>query len=225
MIRNRKVFRYILISGLCIVLSYIILSTLQVLPVSRISPEHISYTKVEHLTIFISFIYGFVVAVYLKGWSYVVKGWKSIRYSWSHLVWTLFSFFILISVWWNSWIRSGYMEDKLVNFQLSLFPPLILYMISLVIFPDKKQAKKTNLQDHFENNRKPFFRLFLLYFSLNTLLSILFKEWTFIGFTIPFRLIAIFITGIALIVNNKYFHRVLPFIAISVFIWYLIINN
>ena len=222
LVKNKRHFRLILICGIMIITAYLVQSI--ILPLhTNITETDSSYTKVEHLTIFVSFIYGFVVAVYLKGWSYLIKDWRSIRYSWGHLIWTLFSFIILITVWWNSWIRGGYMEAKLVDFQISLLPPLLLYMISLVIFPEKKHAKNIDLTDYFDINRKTFLRLFLIYFIVNTLLSVFFKEMTFIGFTILFRVLAILVTITALMIRNRMFHKLLPYIAISIFIFYLVV--
>ncbi len=225
LIKNKTYFRVLLVAGLSLVLIYTFQSFFKPAPPVADGEKAISYTKIEHLTIFVSFIYGFVVAVYLKGWSLLVKDWKSLKYSWGHLIWTLFSFIILISVWWNSWIRSGYMEDQLLYFQLSLLPPLILYLISVVLFPDFKLAETIDLKAHFDKNRKQFYFLFLLYFLLNTGLSLIFKDALFIGWTIPFRLLAIIITVIALFIKNKNFHRALPYFVIIVFLVYLVLNN
>jgi hypothetical protein len=225
LVKNRLIIKIFMITGFSVILVYIVYSVIHV----RISSEtneniqHIS--KAEYLTIFISFIYGFVVSMYFKGWSYLIKDWKSVRYSWSYLIWTLFTFMILISFWWNTWIRSGYMADQLIYFQLSLIPPLLLYMISVVIFPDKKQAKSLNLSEYFENHRKRFFQVFLIFFIVNTGLTLLFREATFIGFTLPFRLVAILINVSALWITARIFHKILPIIAMSAFILYLVLNN
>ena len=224
-IKNRLHIKILLITGVGVVMAYTLQTLINPLSIQVAPVEQTSYSKVEHLTIFVSFIYGFVVAIYLKGWSYLVTDWKALKYSWGHLLWTVFSFFILISVWWNSWIRGGYMEDRLVYFQLSLVPPFLIYMISLVIFPVKKDLKNTDLATYFENNRRAFYQLFLIFFLLNIGLSLLFRESVYIGYTVPFRLLATLMALIALLVKNKYFHQALPFAAFSVYLFYLVINN
>lgn len=93
------------------------------------------YSKVEHLTIFMSFIYGYIVAKFFKGWSVIVRNFHEIKISWIHIVWSILAFLFIIDIWWGNWDYNIYIAQHFLNFIIVLTTPFLLYILVLFLFP------------------------------------------------------------------------------------------
>ncbi len=94
------------------------------------------FSPAEYLTTFTTFIYGYVATQFLGGWSSMITHRKSITFSKEHLVWTLFSFVLLINIWWTSWRKIEVIANDNLLFYSTLITPFIFYFLSHLLFPD-----------------------------------------------------------------------------------------
>ena len=124
------------------------------------------FSQVEYLIVFISIIYGFVAAEYFYGWGgLLLKSYENT--SLYYILWTVFEFVFLITLWWGSWIRSSGLTDNIGYFFLTLTTPLLLYLIGVITFPSRDSMKSMDVHAYFiERFPKIAFLYFLLFLSI-----------------------------------------------------------
>ncbi|WP_258102141.1 hypothetical protein [Marinoscillum pacificum] len=167
-----------------------------------------NYSKVEHLTIFISMIYGYVITVYFVGWSMMLRA-RIKDLSLIQFLWTLFSFLFLIDIWWGSWSRNSHVATSMLHFLLSISTPFLIFIICVLLFPHKKEAG--NYLTVFLSNKKLIFLSFSLLFLSQILLSFFFIEDH--QNENYFRLAGIALSIVSMKIDNLNYHRILVSIA------------
>jgi hypothetical protein len=121
-----------------------------------------SFSKVEYLTIFATFIYGYVATQSFFGWGTMIIHRKEIVISREHLLWTLLTFLLVIDVWWGSWLKGFHISRSRLFFYLSLVSPLIFYMLSILQFPPLDNHKDFNFKEYFARIRRYNYIIFIL---------------------------------------------------------------
>lgn len=195
--------RSILIAGAALLLLHIGLRTKYV-------PGHqvLGFSFVEYLTVFITFIYGFVASRFLHGWGVILKNFRSIPCSREHIAWTLLAFGLMMDIWWNSWRRGAFIESSIINFILSLSVPLMFYFFSAAIFPvELLTSGRTDLREFFEKHRVPIFVLLGLILFFNFLLANMATPMAISGLENLIRLAAIGLAVAGVFYRNRLFHR------------------
>ncbi|MFY0600988.1 MAG: hypothetical protein JXR03_15035 [Cyclobacteriaceae bacterium] len=162
-----------------------------------------TYSKAEHLTIFISVIYGYIIAVFLKGWAGLFKL-REHAFSATQFLWSLFSFVFLIVIWWGSWERTALITQSIFHFVVFLIIPFIIYLICVLLFPKEETDSYSN---HFFANKTLIFGLFALLLLFQICLSFLFQESD--KDENYLRLGGIALALVSAKVNNLLFHKVL----------------
>jgi hypothetical protein len=122
-----------------------------------------SFSVVEYLSIFSAFIYGYVATRFFSGWGAMINFRHSIKFSKEHLFWTLFTFGLLIDIWWGSWVKGNFLRQYLLYY-LSLLPPLVFYLISVLLFPPLSDDKFLDLKRYFDRIRVRNYLLFIALF-------------------------------------------------------------
>ncbi|MDH5602693.1 MAG: hypothetical protein OEY51_02070 [Cyclobacteriaceae bacterium] len=124
------------------------------------------FSQVEYLIVFISIIYGFVAAEYFYGWGgLLLKSYKNT--SLYYILWTVFEFVFMITLWWGSWIRSTGLTENITYFFLTLTTPLLLYLIGVITFPSRESVKSMDVHAYFlERFPKIAFLYFLLFLTI-----------------------------------------------------------
>jgi hypothetical protein len=110
------------------------------------------FSKEEYLIIFIAFVYGFVAQEFFQGWGKILRSTKRNELNniyWYHLFWTFLTFGLLITFWWDYWDRSTKIAENIGYFMVTLIPPLIFYLISMIIFPTKLGDENFDLRSYF----------------------------------------------------------------------------
>jgi hypothetical protein len=121
-----------------------------------------SFSKVEYLTIFASFIYGYVATQSFLGWGTMISHRKEIKFSYEHLLWTIMTFLLVIDIWWGSWLKGFHISSSRPYFYLSLLSPLIFYVLSTVQFPALENYRGFDFRDYFNTTRKYNYSIFIL---------------------------------------------------------------
>ena len=156
------------------------------------------FSKEEYLIIFIAFVYGFVVQEFFQGWGKLLRSTKRNELDkiyWYHLFWTFLTFGLLITFWWDYWDRSSRITEHIGYFIVTLIPPLIFYLISMIIFPANIGKKGFDLHNYFNHQITLVIWLFAALLSSDlviTLLAGIYKKYDvlFLVFAILLAIVA-----------------------------------
>lgn len=203
---NKKLHIVLLVLGYLSLMT-IVLRNLMSFNHDFIKATH-SYSKVEHLTIFTSMIYGYVITVFLVGWSRMLRA-PIKNFSWTQLLWSIFTFLFLIDIWWGSWYRNSHVASSLLHFLLSIATPLLTFIVCALLFPLKEE--RVDYLSHFMNNKASVFWAFALLFLTQIILSFFFIESAQSENTL--RFIGLLLSLISIRVNSLIYHRVLVTVA------------
>jgi hypothetical protein len=111
------------------------------------------FTVIEYLSVFTAFINGYVATRFFSGWGAMINFRHSIKFSKEHLLWTLLIFGLLIDNWWGSWIKGNFISNNLLYY-ISLLPPLVFYLISVLLFPPLGDDRFLDLRKYFNSIEK-----------------------------------------------------------------------
>jgi len=110
------------------------------------------FSKEEYLIIFIAFVYGFVAQEFFQGWGKILRRTKRTAINelyWYHLLWTILAFGLMITFWWDYWDRNAKIAQNIGYFLITLIPPLLFYLITIIIFPSKLGKSTFQLKEYF----------------------------------------------------------------------------
>jgi hypothetical protein len=166
------------------------------------------YSFQEYLTVFITFIFGFVAWRFLEGWGFIITHFKKLTTGYDYLPWTVLGFLLMMDIWWGSWGREQFLEQSILNFILALVVPILFYFFSAVAFPlelMKRGFVRLNLF-YFRNNR-----LICLFFGLiilsNGLIAITMEESEIVSRENFFRAFAILLAMCGALSTRLLLHR------------------
>jgi hypothetical protein len=117
-------------------------------------PLYNSLTKVEYLITFNAFIYGYILSRFFSGWGRIISNRRHVVFSVEHILWSVYAFFMLLSLWWYSWLDLKTITDRAVSFYGSIVSPFIMYLISSLYFQEVRDGKMTNLVHESKFQRK-----------------------------------------------------------------------
>ncbi|WP_258105528.1 hypothetical protein [Marinoscillum sp. MHG1-6] len=177
------------------------------------------YSKTEHLIIFISVIYGFIITIFLEGWAGMFRM-KEHAFSWTQFLWSLFSFIFLIDIWWGSWSRNELITNSLLHFLVFLIVPFLIYLICVLLFPKPGVVSYSN---HFFSNKTLIFSLFASLLIVQIGLSYFFEEHDK-GENL-FRIAGIPLAVASAKIKDTAFHKVLISVAFSLLIFHMIYDK
>ena len=169
--KNLKIHAFILGSGL-LAIFYLIYSDFQISPDVK-NPKDINYSKAEHLAVFTSFLYGYILSKFFTGWSNIIRKSNHSKFSLIYILWTLFTFLLIVDVWWGSWLLKLYISDYLFNFLIILLSPFLLYLVAEYFFPDSNSYTQDYWTFFSQQKNKVFF-IFFLQMIVRVILSIYF---------------------------------------------------
>jgi hypothetical protein len=174
------------------------------------TPGHdvLGFSFVEYLTVFITFIYGFVASRFLYGWGVMLKGMRTISTSREHVAWTLLAFGLMMDMWWNSWRRGAFIEESILNFLVALSVPLMFYFFSAALFPvELVQSGFRNLKAYFEKHRITTYALLGLIMLFNFLIANFSSADELITIENVLRLLSLAMAGVAVVYHETWYQR------------------
>jgi hypothetical protein len=194
--------RVLLAIGFAVLFTHMIIMPM---PMEEINSRKIDFSFLEYLTIFTTFIYGFVASVFFRGWSLIIQN-REIRFSKEHLAWSVLAFCILVDLWWGLWLREDYITTNLGYFILFLLTPLSLYLLAGGLFPLMRTGP-TDLHEYFYNNRQYIFSLFGIVLLCNFVVANVMEEPSLFTRENLVRLLGLSLALIVLKVNRVWLHR------------------
>ena len=178
------------------------------------------FTHTEYLVVFLAIIFGYVGAEYFQGWGWMIRNRREIKLYWQHIAWTIFAFVMFIQNWWGIWPRTRFITGNIFYFFYSLFPIALFYIISVILFPEKKKADTMNMEEYFYRNVRWFFLLLALYFVLAIANSFVYPD---IGNVFMQNLIRM--AGVALACAAAYFNHSKVLHIVFLVIGYILLIN
>ncbi len=123
-IDNTNFHKFLLAVSVLAVIIYVVALDLGYMVPEGSDTLNNQYSKVEHLTVFISLLYGFVAAEFFMGWGSMIRNSKKIQFSWIHFLWSIFLLALLIDIWWSGRTQLEFISSHLSAFLLFLAIPL-----------------------------------------------------------------------------------------------------
>lgn len=163
-VSNQTFIRWLLLTGSLVISAHVVLF-------GEPPPLQEGYSFEEHLTIFVTFVYGVIASRFFSGWSHILTHIKTIQFSKEHLAWSFLAFAVLIDFWWVSWQREPFITKHLGYFLLSLTMPMMFYVLAVVLFPFKEYLDTIRLHDYFEQHSRIILLLFGGIYLLNTIVA------------------------------------------------------
>lgn len=138
--------------------------------------EFNGYSRIEYLSVFISFLYALVISEFFLGWSKMLRNRSQLKFSADHLAYTIIFFWILMINWYFLWGRMAFLNTGFFYFILIVIPIALCYFASVLFFPDLD--KVSDLQLHFDKNFKIIGINLSAFILVNMLIGFWLKEET-----------------------------------------------
>lgn len=184
----------------------------------------------EFLLTFVSIIIAIGITDLVFSFHRLLRVRKTIELSWLPLIWSIFTFMLLIREWFGfEHVLRVDLTTTSLGFTILILPVFITLLMALAVLPDKTPKPGFSLQEWFEQESKYFFilfflSLFLTYFSAVireqadfplTLQNLTNQRW--IG-----RFLILSLSLCLVFIKNRTFHRIM---AILFLIWILWMNS
>lgn len=205
--KNRSINWVVLVTGLLTIIIYLINDAL--LGSNKMVSN---YSQAEHLTIMLAIVYGFTITIFFEGWSDFAYSFRNNKISITQFAWSLFTFLLLIQLWYIGWQNNQFIYENILQFLFVLLSTLIIYLISVLLFPEK-QLQGLDYTKYFFRNKTLIFSLFGILFFLNFLYSVTAGK-SFIENENLYRFLGISLCGVAIAVDNIRFHQTLSVLSI-----------
>ena len=167
------------------------------------------YTRIEYMSVFVSFLYALVVSEFFIGWTKMIKSRHKLLISVDHLIYSVLFFWILLLNWWSLWIRMSFLGNGFIYFVLIIIPLAFSYFVTTLMFPDLE--KEPDMSTYFDRNFKIIGVGLSLFILINLLAGLVMGEEVGTMITMYRLFNSIFIFAVA-IFNLKKLRRIYAFI-------------
>ncbi|MFK7900876.1 MAG: hypothetical protein AB8B61_08975 [Cyclobacteriaceae bacterium] len=162
------------------------------------------FSSVEYLIVFNAIIYGFITSFYFSRWGHMIQARKTIRFSYEHLAWTIFTFLNLVANWYGTWHRAEFINISVWYFFYSLVTPITYYFMAVLLFP--KDDDETDFQDALDTNKKILFGVFTLNLFMSIINGLTYLENDVFDLQNAIRLLGVLIAALGIFTKQRYIH-------------------
>lgn len=111
----------------------------------------------DYLNVLISIILGLALARILTGLATVITARERVDFYWPPIAWAIWIFFITAQHWWASYQIRFTKHWTFLDFWLLLIVPVGLFLLAMLILPEREEDGKIDLDEWFFRNREWFF--------------------------------------------------------------------
>lgn len=111
----------------------------------------------DYLNVLISIILGLAIARVLTGLATVITARERVDFYWPPVAWAIWVFFITAQHWWAQWSLRFTTQWTFFDFWLLLSVPVGLFLIAMLVLPDREEFGRLDLGEWFFRNRRWFF--------------------------------------------------------------------
>jgi hypothetical protein len=122
----------------------------------------------SYLVVLTSIVLGLGVTRLVGGFGNLMQTRRRKKTYWVHTLWMLNLLLTMAIVWWVAYRWRAWQHWTFLHFLWLLLSPIILYLISSLLFPDSDEAQDvTNWQDYYYENHRDIFMLYALVFPID----------------------------------------------------------
>lgn len=176
----------------------------------------------DHVLIFISLLYAYIVTVFLAGWARMLQNRNEHKVSLLHLGWTILFSILIIQTWWSI-VR--YLEKTTLNigfFMLMLLPLGFLFFTGFYLFPEREVIDKSkNYENYYFASRKLIFFSAIGYLLCMIVIAPLYKGTPFFHSENLIRVTAIAVLLLLIFTKNKLVHYSILVLAVALLVFFI----
>lgn len=142
----------------------------------------------EYVSILVSIILGLGITQLLTSLGNVLHHYKVVRSYWPHTIWVSFILFLHIQDWFITYQLRQKQEWQLAEVMFVLLYPIVLYIITKIILPEKGRKKVQALENYYYLKSPIIFTLLSMAIALSILFNIflldnsLASQWALLAF-------------------------------------------
>lgn len=119
-------------------------------------------TPFDYLTILISIVLGLAMTNVLNRLAVVMTARERVDFYWPPIAWAIWIFFISVQHWWAQWSVHSFRHWNFLSFAMGLVDPVILFLLSALVLPEREEDGKIDLGQWYYRNRLWFYGVFFL---------------------------------------------------------------
>jgi hypothetical protein len=113
----------------------------------------------DYLVVLISIVLGLAITNVLTRLALVMQSRDRTHFYWPPVAWAVWIFFISIQHWWAQWSWRTSRDPNFGGFLLQISTPVLLFLLTALVLPDKEEDGKLDLEAWYFRNRTWFFGL------------------------------------------------------------------
>jgi len=113
-------------------------------------------TAFDYLTVLVSIVVGLAIANVLARLAAVITARERVDFYWPPVAWAIWIFFIAVQHWWAQWSVRHTREWNFATFWLEMLFPVLLFLLSALVLPDRDEHGKLDLGQWYFRNRAWF---------------------------------------------------------------------
>lgn len=137
------------------------------------------FSRIEYLAIFTAIVFGFTISEFFAGWGAMIRARQRVVHDPIHVGWTILTFLLSILIWWGTWTNHAFIGNSIAYFYYSLLLPLLLYLVTVFLFPRMDGSEPLNGREYFHQNAPLLCILYALLLACLVLNSVVFDEYAF----------------------------------------------
>lgn len=180
--------------------------------------------KAEYLSVLVSIVVGMGLSQMLSGFGRMLAARRRVRVYGVSLMQALVVFLALIQFWWSTFDYDEAILDNFFSFLIFLLAPILLYLLSALVFPDFDDDLATvSMRDHYYDVRPWFFGIGAAAVVSNTVRNVVVEGAGVLTDDRPFEALFFVLMLSGLAIRNPRYHAILSvgflvaFVAMVVF--------
>ena len=186
------------------------------------SKKHEELSHADHLLVFLSLIFAYIIVEFLYKLSFIVKNMTTENIYMPFFVWFFIIFLLVVESWWGLYSSRRAISSNIINFISILLGPIFLYAVGMFLLPQITNVNIINLKKHFFENRVNFFISASLLISYLLLNSMWHQRKGFLCGENKLRMIGIAVLLSGVVVKAEWYHYILPWIGLPVLMFFIL---
>lgn len=133
----------------------------------------------SYLVVLVSLVLALGITRILTGVGQLLQYRERMAVSGVHLLWTAVLFIVHVQYWWSLYSLRDLPDWTFIGFIAALIPPALLYLMAVVLFPERME-EGADLERHYFDGRRAFFLLFALAVVSSLLVSVAVRPEAFV---------------------------------------------
>lgn len=118
----------------------------------------------EHVLVFVSIVLGVAVAFELEHLNKLLRS-KNVKWHWAQPLFALFVLLTIMSIWWMIAGRRIEGDMTMGQFLPIMWVLVVLNLLAAASLPDQVPEEGIDLAEYYQDNRRYFWGLYLLFFA------------------------------------------------------------